>query len=183
MRKIIVFSFVICIAFASKAQKIFTKTANVTFNASSPLEPIEGTTRTATTVVDLSNGNMEFAVLVKSFIFPQALMQEHFNENYMESNKFPKAIFKGKIDNLKEINLSKDGSYKAKVSGNLEMHGITKPVATVADFVVKGGKIKATSNFAVTIADYGISIPAAVKDKIAKTAKINIIAEYMPLNK
>lgn len=181
MRKIIVFSFMICATFILNAQKIFTKTANVSFNASSPLEPIEGTTRTASTVIDLTNGNMEFAVLVKSFLFPQALMQEHFNENYMESNKFPKATFKGKIENLKDINFTKDGTYKAKVSGNLEMHGITKPVSTTADFVIKGGKIKATSNFSVTIADYGIAIPSAVKDKIAKTAKISIVAEYQPL--
>lgn len=183
MKKILVFSIMVCASFILNAQKIFTKTANVSFNASSPLEPIEGITRTATTVIDLATGNMEFAALVKSFIFSQALMQEHFNENYMESNKYPKANFKGKIENIKDINVSKDGTYKAKVSGNLEMHGVTKPVSTTADLVVKGGKIKATTNFTVTIADYGISIPSAVKDKIAKTAKINIIAEYQPLNR
>ncbi len=183
MRKLFVFSMLFSAAFSLQAQKYFTKTATVNFNASSPLEPIEGTTRTASSVIDAATGNMEFAALVKSFLFPQALMQEHFNENYMESGKFPKATFKGKIDNMKEVNFAKDGTYKAKISGNLEMHGVSKPVNTTADIVVKGGKIKATANFSITVADFKITIPAAVKDKIAKTAKISISTEYQELKK
>jgi hypothetical protein len=183
MRKLLVFSMLFSAVFSLQAQKYFTKTGNVSFNASSPLEPIEGTTRTASSVIDVATGNMEFAVLVKSFLFSQALMQEHFNENYMESGKFPKASFKGKIDNIKEVNFAKDGTYKAKVSGTLEIHGVKKQVNSVADIIVKGGKIKSSANFTVTIADYGIAIPSAVKDKIAKTAKITINADFQEMKK
>lgn len=183
MKKVIVFAIFLGVSFASQAQKYFTKTANVSFNASSSVEAIEGTTRSASSVIDATTGNMEFAVLVKSFIFAQALMQEHFNENYMESSKFPKATFKGKIDNIKEINFAKDGTYKAKISGNLEMHGVSKPITTIADIKVSGGKIKAGATFTITVADYNIAIPAAVKDKIAKTAKITISTDYQVLKK
>ena len=165
------------------AQKYFTRTGNISFSASSPLEPIEATTKTASCVVDATTGNIEFAVLITSFQFEKALMQEHFNENYMESGKYPKGSFKGKIDNIKDIHFNKDGIYKGRVSGTLEIHGVAKPISTNADFTVSGGKIKTNSNFSVLLSDYNIKIPGAVADKISKTAKISIKAELQELKK
>jgi polyisoprenoid-binding protein YceI len=179
MKKLLLFSLLLSVGFSLQAQKYFTKIGRVSFNASSPLEPIEGETRTASSVIDAASGNIEFAVLVKSILFEKALMQEHFNENYMESNKFPKAVFKGKIDNIKEVNFT----YKAKISGNLEMHGVSKAVSTTAEIKVTNGVAKSKANFSVNLADYKINIPAAVSDKIAKVAKIAVAAEYQALNR
>jgi hypothetical protein len=158
----------------SFAQKYLTKSGKIYFFSDTPMEKIEATSTTANSVYDSSTGAIEWAVLIKGFKFEKALMEEHFNENYMESTKFPKAKFKGMIDNPTSINLGKDGTYKANVSGTLEMHGVSNPIACVATFVVKDGKIKASSSFTVKVADYKIDIPSVVKDKIAKSVKNNL---------
>jgi len=101
-------------------------------------------------------------------------MQEHFNENYMESNKYPSATLKGKIVNIADLKLDKDGTYKAKVQGTLEMHGVTNNISVPATLVVNGGKINFNANFSVLCADYKIAIPSVVADKVAKDVKINI---------
>ncbi len=164
------------------AQKYFTKEGKVNFVSKTPVEKIEGFNSKATSVLDVASASVEWGVLIKAFRFEKALMQEHFNENYMESAKFPKAIFKGKINNVGAINFAKDGEYNVTVSGNLEMHGVTKPVTTKAKFTVKSGKITANSSLKVLVADYNISIPSVVKDKIAKEVDITIEANYESLN-
>ena len=99
----------------------------------------------------------------------------------MESVKFPKAIFKGKITNLSDINWTKDGKYSAKISGDLTIHGVTKSISTTADLVIKSGKVDADAKFNIQVADYKLEIPSLVKDKIAKTANIEVIASYKNL--
>ncbi len=157
------------------AQRIFTKSASVSFDATSnkSLEEVDAKTSTGTIVVDAPTGAVEAAVLMKSFQFEKALMQEHFNENYVESTKFPKATFKGKIADLSKVNFTKDGTYNVDVAGNLTMHGVTKAVTAPATFTVKGGKVSAQTNFSVALADYGIAIPSLVADKVAKVAKVS----------
>lgn len=158
------------------AQKYYTKTGKIFFDATSSSSPerVEATNRTATCVVDVQSGAIQFAMLMKGFEFERALMQEHFNENYIESHKFPKAEFKGKIKDNHEIDYSKDGTYKAKVKGDLTIHGETKEVEAEGKFIVKGGKITAEADFSVKLSDFKISIPGLVADKIAKTAKITV---------
>jgi len=157
------------------AQRIFTKSASVSFDATSnkSLEEVDAKTSTGTIVIDAATGAVEAAVLMKSFQFEKALMQEHFNENYAESTKFPKATFKGKIVDQTKVNFSKDGTYNVDVAGNLTMHGVTKPVTAPATITVKGGKVSAQTNFSVALADHGISIPSLVADKVAKVAKVS----------
>ena len=111
---------------------------------------------------------------MKGFEFERALMQEHFNENYVESNKFPKAEFKGAITNNNAVNYAKDGVYPVKVSGQLTMHGETKTIETNGTVTIKNGKINTLAEFAVLLADYKISIPQLVADKVAKTATIKV---------
>lgn len=165
------------------AQKYFTREGKVSFFSDAKIEKIEAQNKTATSVYDAETGKLEFAVLIKGFQFEKALMQEHFNENYMESDKFPKATFKGNIGDFKSVNLSKDGVYPVKVKGQLTIHGVTKDVETEGKFTVKGGVITATSSFTVAIADYNIQIPAVVRDNIAKTVKIDISAPLQELKK
>lgn len=158
------------------AQKYFTKTAHISFYSDTPLEKIEGHNKSSNCVMDLATGKLEFAALIKGFQFEKALLQEHFNENYMESNKFPKATFKGAILNYTKIDPAKSAKYPVKVSGDLTIHGVTKKVTTDAILNVVNGKIDADATFNVLVADYGITIPSLVKDQIAKTVKVKVDA-------
>jgi YceI-like domain len=164
-------------------QKYFTKTGKIYFDATSSSSPekIEGVNRTATCVVDTKTGNMQFALLMKGFEFERALMEEHFNENYAESHKFPKAEFKGIIANNETVNYSKDGTYAVKVKGKLTLHGETKDVETDGKLVIQNGKITATADFSVLLADFKVTIPGLVADKVAKTAKISVTCSLEPL--
>jgi polyisoprenoid-binding protein YceI len=166
---------------ASAQTKFFTKTGRIFFDASGPLEKIEAINDKSTSVVDFSTGQIEFGVLMKAFLFERALMQEHFNENYVESDKFPKATFKGVIADPASIDRTKDGTYPVKVTGKLTLHGVTRDIATTAVFVVKNGAVSASSDFKIEAADYDIEIPALVKDKVAKTININVQSNYEPL--
>lgn len=160
------------------AQKYITKNGHIWFYGETPLEEIEAHNRQVVSSLDASNGEMAFVLLNKSFEFKRALMQEHFNENYMESDKFPKANFKGKIDNLGKIDFKKDGTYPAEVSGDLTIHGVTKHVTTKGTIVVKGNTIAANSKFLVVPTDYGIRIPSIVENKIAKEMQVTVDMTY-----
>jgi polyisoprenoid-binding protein YceI len=166
-----------------QAQKYFTREGKVSFFSEAPLEKIEALNNTATSVMDISTGKIEFAILIKAFQFEKSLMQEHFNENYMESGKYPKATFKGSVTNYETINLSKDGEYAVNVKGDLTIHGETKPIEAPGKILIKDGQISANSSFEVTVADFKIEIPSIVRDNIAKTVRIDISVKYQELNK
>ena len=101
----------------------------------------------------------------------------------MESDKYPKATFKGNITNFETIDLSKDGEYAVNVKGDLTIHGETKPIEAPGKILIKDGQISANSSFEVTVADYKIEIPSIVRDNIAKTVRIDIVVNYQELNK
>lgn len=161
--------------------KFYTKTGKISFFSKAPLEEIEGKNKTVTAVVDSKTGAIQFAVQMKGFEFEKQLMQQHFNENYVESDKYPKAEFKGTISNNPSINYSKDGTYTAKVKGKLTIHGITKDVETTGTLKINGGKIDANSTFNVLMSDYNIKIPAVVKDKVSNNIKITVNCDLEPL--
>lgn len=156
------------------AQKIGTKDAKVQFDASSPLEPIKATNNSGSVALNTATGDVAARVLIKNFIFKQSTMQEHFNENYLESTKFPNSTLKGKITNLSDVKFGTDGTYNAKIKGTLEMHGVTKDVEVPAVITVKDGVTSFKSELKIACADYKIAIPSVVADKIAKDVKINI---------
>ncbi len=165
------------------AGRYFTRGANISFFSNSPLEKIEASTNSGNCVLDLGSGKLEAAVLINSFNFKKALMQEHFNENYMESAKFPKAVFKGILPNPRELNLGKDGTYKTLLKGEMTIHGVTRPMETEVTFRVGDGKIFAETEFDVTVADYNISIPALMRDNIAKIVRLKVKTELQELKK
>lgn len=170
----------LCVASAS-AQKQFTKTGHIWFYSEAPLETIEAHNYQATSILNTGTGEMVFKLAMTAFQFKKALMQEHFNEKYVESDKFPESIFKGKIVNLDKVDFSKDGAYSVIVEGSLTIHNVTNPVKAQGTITVKGGKVFATSLFQVAVADYNINIPAAVKDNIAKTIDIHVDISYQPM--
>lgn len=165
------------------AQKYYTKNGSINFDvtaASSP-EKIEAVNRTVMCVIDTKTGNIQFAVLMKGFEFERALMEEHFNENYVESDKFPKAEFKGSINENDKVNYTKDGTYAVKVKGRLAIHGETKEVEADGQLVVQSGKVNAHADFVVSLSDFKISIPGLVADKVSKTAKVSVACSLEPL--
>jgi len=168
---------------SATAVKYFTRNASASFFSEAPLEKIEASTTSASSVIDMATGNVEVAVLIKSFNFKKALMQEHFNENYLESTKFPKAVFKGRMPEFKSINLTIDGKHTAVLKGDITIHGITKPLETKVLIRSEGGKIFAETEFELIVADFNISIPSVVRDNIAKMVKVKLKAEFMELKK
>ncbi len=178
MKKIIL---ILTIAFTVNtvwAQKHFTKTGHVSFFSSTPVEDIEAHNYQATSVVDFESGVIVFRLLMKGFEFEKALMQEHFNEKYVESDEFPKATFKGEIVNLKEVNLAKNGSYEVEIKGDMTFHGVTNEVKTKGVFEVKAGKVTGKAEFKIVVAEYKINIPAVVRDKISKSVTISVDMNY-----
>lgn len=180
MTKSILASFVLLFAIstASQAQKVYaTKTGQIFFNATGGIEKIAAVNnQTDSKFVD-NTGQMVFAVLVKGFKFENQLMEDHFNENYMESTKFPKADFKGYITNIKEVNFAKDGTYPIKVEGNLTIHGVTQKVATAGSLKVAGGVPEIEGSFKVKLKDYNVT-GLYIGEKIAPEATINIKCKY-----
>jgi polyisoprenoid-binding protein YceI len=166
---------------SSAQDKFYTKTGKISFYSKAPLEEIEGKNKTVTAVVDSKTGAIQFAVQMKGFEFEKQLMQQHFNENYVESDKYPRSEFKGTITNNSDINYKKDGTYTARVKGQLTIHGVTKNVETTGTFKINGGKIDANSSFNVLISDYNIKIPSIVKDKVSNGIKITVDCDLEPL--
>lgn len=173
---------VILLAFAAilgsaEAQKIYsTKTGSISFFSNAPLQDIEAKTTEVESKL-AANGQIVFTLLVKGFQFDNQKMEDDFNEDYMESSKYPKASFKGNITNISEINFSKDGTYPAKVRGELTIHGVTKEVAADGIIEVKGAKVIARSKFEVAVRDFNIG-GALIGKKIANTIAITVNCEY-----
>lgn len=166
--------FTACMQWVSAQGKYYTKSGNVSFYSKSPMENIEAHNGKGVSVFDIASGRLEFSVLLKGFEFEKAKMQEHFNEEYVESDKFPKAVFAGNIKDIGAMKVGKDGTYTVQVSGTLTMHGVTKPQNAQATFTVKNGTISAVSQFTVPLSDYDIKIPSLVADKISNIIEIVI---------
>lgn len=179
MKTLVLAVFALFFALGANAQnKYIAKTGHVWFHSEAPLETIEAHNNQAASVIDIKAGTIAFEIIIKSFKFEKALMEEHFNENYMESGKFPKSVFTGKFVDFDVNNFSKDGSYKAKVEGDLTIHGVKKHIVSEGTVEVKKGVITAKSLFKVSPEEYGIQIPAMAKDKIAKTLDIHVDIKY-----
>src|ERR1043165_7970394 len=119
---------IVLISSSASAEKYMTRTGKITFFSATPLENIEAFNNEVAAVADASNGELVFQAPIKSFKFEKSMMQDHFNENYMESDKYPKADFKGRISNVGSVNFSKDGTYNVTANGKLTMHGVTRDI-------------------------------------------------------
>lgn len=161
-------------AISASGQKFITKTGYIKFYSGAPLEKIEGHNRQVNSALDFATGGFVFKVLMKSFEFEKALMQEHFNENYVESDKYPSATFIGKVANIKDLILGKDGIYDANVEGKLTLHGVTKEIKEKGSFEVKMGKLTGKAIFNLDIADYKITIPGNVGNNVSKTIEVTV---------
>lgn len=164
----------------AQANKYHTSTGNVYFTSIAPLETIESYNRQVLSIFEPSSGKMAFKVLIKSFVFDKAAMQEHFNKNYLHSDKFPTASFNGTIKNIDAYNFSKPGSYKVEVLGNLSIHGISKELLAIGLVIVKDSSITLQCNFPVNLTDFDVKIPANFVNNIAKTVQVRVDCELFP---
>ena len=174
MKRILFIALIALLGFQVQAQRYLTKNGMISLYSKTPFETVEAQNDQVNCALDIKTGEMVFRVLMKSFEFKRALMQEHFNENYVESDKYPDATFKGKVTNQKNIDFKKDGVYPADVDGDLTIHGQTKHINTSGTFEVKDGKINGKCRFALKVEDYGIKVPSAVTDKIAESIQIDV---------
>lgn len=154
------------------------KNATITLYSSAPLEDIQAESNAGRSVFNPATGELAFTVTIRSFKFPKSLMQEHFNENYMESDKYPQASFKGKI--AEKIDVTNNGSFPVTVTGVLDVHGVKKNRTIKGKVNISNGTVSMTSEFMVACADHNIEIPRLVFKKIAETIKLTVSATYAP---
>jgi polyisoprenoid-binding protein YceI len=181
MKRLFLLFFLVNILFTVNAQKYMTKNGYIGFLSHTPMEDIKGDNNQVASVLDISTGDLVFQVLVKSFHFDRALMEEHFNENYMESEKFPKSSFKGKFTNLTSVNFSKAGTYDVTVEGDLTIHDVSNKISAKGTIEVVTGGINATSKFNIIPEDYKINIPGVVREKINKNLEVTVNMKYSPV--
>ena len=161
--------------------RYLTKTGQVSFFSATPLEDIDAHNKQVAAVLDLGTGQLAFSLPVKGFVFKRTLMQEHFNENYLESDKYPKATFSGRFIGLDAAGLATPGPHAVQVAGDLTLHGVTRRIQVPASLELKGGQLLAATTFTVASADYGIEIPLLVRDKIAKTVTVRVALAGAPV--
>ena len=162
----------------ASAQKVFaTKSGQIYFNATGALVKIAAVNNQVDSKFVDATGQIIFGVLIKGFKFENQLMEDHFNENYMESTQFPKADFKGYITNIKEINFSKDGAYPIQVEGVLTIHGVSQKTNTKGTLTLAQGKATIEGDFSVKVKDYGIT-GLYIGEKIANEATIKLNCKY-----
>jgi polyisoprenoid-binding protein YceI len=181
LKYILFTSLFLAISSVTSAQKYSTKNGRISFYSETPAEKIEAQNNQVNSALDIATGDFVFKTLIRGFEFPKALMQEHFNENYMESEKYPSSTFKGKVSNLKDINFSKDGKYNAIVDGDLLIHGVTKRVSVKGTFEIKAGSIFGDAKFNILIKDYNIKIPNTVVNNISESLEIKVSVELKKL--
>lgn len=156
-------------------KKIFSKSGIISFYSKTAIEKIEAKNKKVFAVIDAENNKIDIALLIKGFEFEKALMQEHFNENYLESDKYPKAFFKGSFDETNlPVTFANNTTQTLQVTGNLTLHGITKAIKTTATITVKNQVITATSAFTIVLSDYKIKVPALVAGNISKEILVSI---------
>lgn len=181
MKRLLTLLLFTAMVLAANAQKYMTKNGYIGFYSHTSLEDIKADNNQAVGALDISTGEMVFQALIKSFHFDRALMEEHFNENYMESDKFPKSVFKGKITNLASVNFSKKGTYDVTVDGDVTIHNVTNKISAKGTLEVTGDGINGNSKFSVVPEDYNITIPGVVRDKIDKSLEVTVAMKYSPV--
>ncbi len=173
MKKILIVSIALVLANVTFAQRMLTRSGEIKFDASMPnLVEIAGKSNTVSAILDEATGNFATSAIIKSFRFKSPLMEEHFNENYLESSKFPNSTFKGKIAGFdaKKLSASKTAF---DIEGDLTLHGVTKKIKTKIYLSLDGSKVAAAGNFSVHAQDYNIEIPSLVKEKFADQIKVS----------
>ncbi len=160
---------------AAHAQQYLTRTGQVTFRSEAPEELIEAQNNDVAAQLIVSEAKGQFIIPIKSFKFKKALLQEHFNENYMESDTYPKATYRFTIEDIRNVDFQKPGRYPVRTNGVITLKKTAKTIRVPGYIVVSNGdSIKVEASFSLSPADYDIQIPKLVENKIAKNIEINV---------
>lgn len=166
---------------AQEASRFYiSKNIKTVIYSEAPLENIEATSSTGVSILNTQTGELHFNIPIRSFNFKKKLMQEHFNENYMESDKYPHAKFKGKINEA--IDFSANGTYNVTTTGELEVHGVKRLRTIQGTITVNEGSISIRSRFDTRCADHNIKIPKLVFRNIAETIQVTVTGNFTPHN-
>ncbi len=161
------------------AQKFYTRDGQISFFSSTPVEDIKADNYQVSSVLNSEGGAIVFSVLMKGFEFEKALMQEHFNEKYVESDEYPKATFKGAIADWENVSMEEDGEVEVTVNGSLNMHGVSNKVEQKGTLTIKDGAVVAAKSvFNIVLEDYEIKIPALVRENIGEEVEVTVEMEY-----
>lgn len=182
MRKIaLIFALLHICLIQLNAQVYTAKSGSATFFSAAPLENIEATSNSVQSILNTSTKNVAFIISIRSFQFKKDLMQEHFNEKYMESDKFPNATYSGIING--DFDLSIDSTYEVTSTGKMAMHGQEKEITAPGTFTVKNGEASLQSNFPLAVNDFKIEIPQLLFQNIADTVAVKVNVTYQPYKK
>jgi len=153
----------------------------IAFYSHTAIEDIAARNQDVSSVIDAASGELAIIVKMTNFQFEKKMMQEHFNENYVESERFPKATFSGRIVNNSEVDYADEGVYKVQVDGDLTIHGKTKKISAEGSIEVISGDIIARTKFMLNPEDYDIKIPKVVRRNIAERLEITVELNYQPI--
>ncbi|MEO6168477.1 MAG: YceI family protein [Chitinophagales bacterium] len=178
-KKIMLFVLTLAFFVPAKSQDIYlSSNSTVSFFSETPVENIDAVSNQVIGAVNVKTKSVYFKATMTTFAFKKSLMQAHFNENYMESEKYPTATFNGIIND--SVDLTKDGTYNVTVTGKLKMHGVEQPRTIPGTIIVKAGSLDVTSEFDVKVADHDIKIPTVVIKNIAEVVKVKVHAVMSP---
>ncbi|MDX9697202.1 MAG: YceI family protein [Bacteroidales bacterium] len=184
MNKTLIITFLLLSIGCSYAQETyFTRSGQIYFISKTDAIDIDATNNQVASFFDLETGKIQFAVLIKSFEFTLATAKEHFNEEYMESDKFPKAIFKGEIIDFNKQKLLTDSILQVIVKGEITIRGITKDIEVPGKIRIQNKQVFASSDFKLSIDDFGIEVPKLVDHRVAKEVSVKVNMTYTPYKK
>jgi polyisoprenoid-binding protein YceI len=179
MKKLILLLF-LGSSLSSAAQKFIVEKSFVSFYSHATIEDITAEHKNANSIFSSETGEIVFSVPIKEFKFAKALMEEHFNEKYMESEKFPKATFQGKVTGFQK---QVTGAQQVQATGKLAVHGVTKEIDIPGTLEVTGSKIKLLSKFIIKLEDYNITLPQLMWQNIAEQVDVTLEFTYKPYEK
>lgn len=162
----------------SQGQEYFTKNGRISFFSRAPVEDISADNNQVISLLNTETGVLRFHLLIKGFHFPKAMMEQHFNSDYLESDRYPSADFNGTIEGIQNLDITKDGTYMQNVKGDLIIHGVTKAFTAPAKLIVKDGVLSGTSEFNILLKDFNIKIPSVVTNNIAEQIQISVSCLY-----
>lgn len=181
MKKAVIICLFMVFSMGLHAQIFSVKEGTISFFSKTPLENIDAHNKSVNSYLNTTNNEILFIVPVRGFEFKKKLMQEHFNENYMESDKYPSANFTGKIEGITDY--TKSGEYEVKATGKLKMHGVEKDISEKGKITISEGMIKLEAAFVVALKDFNIERPKIVYQNIADNIDINLNINYTPYKK
>ena len=168
--KYLIILFFVGLSCQASAQLFVTQTGEFSFFSKTPMEDIDAVNKQVGSIINSANNEVAVQMRVTNFIFPNKLMQEHFNENYLETDKFPSATFKGKIKEAVDLNVP--GTYSVTALGTATIHGVSKPVELKGTIISTGKSLTINCVFDIRLDEYKIDIPRIVFSKIAEVIKV-----------